>query len=384
MRLLYLPAILMILQTPVGSCRSHANMVEIEWKEPVPLPSTGDGDAIGIAGPVTGIIDDLLLVGGGANFPHGLPWEGGKKQFQQQLHLYLLTEKGACTYWKTTSFPELTSYGCSYSTSKGVVLAGGEGENGISSAVWLLEKTDTGIAVKALPALPIPLTNAAGTSIQDQLFIAGGETLTGMSNRFFSLSMNDLATGWKELPALPYPVSHAVLQARSVNSRKELILAGGRARNNTDTSQLYDETWLYSLDPETWKKLGNLPFTLAAAQAIRMKDESILLLGGEDGSTFSQVEKLLGAIQRETDSMKKAAFIHQKNELQRNHPGFRKKILVLPVDDNQWLFAGDVPFDPPVTTSLLRWNNYLLLPSGEIKAGVRSPYIQIGELNRSR
>jgi N-acetylneuraminate epimerase len=374
----------MILQIPVGSCRSSAKMVEIEWKEPITLPATEDGNSIGIAGPVTGIIDDLLLVGGGANFPQGFPWEGGSKQFQQQLHLYQLTEKGDCTFWKTGSIPELTSYGCTYSTSKGLVLAGGEGGKGISSAVWLLGKTHTGITVKALPALPIPLTNAAGTAIQDQLFIAGGETTTGMNNRFFSFSLNDPSKGWLELPSLPYAVSNAVLQARSRNGRQELILAGGRARNGTDTSKLYDETWVYSLDHKTWKKLGKLPYALAAAQVIRLEDESILLLGGDDGSTFTQVEKLLGAIQHEKDSTKRIALIHQKNELQRNHPGFRKEILVLPADESQWQFAGSVPFDAPVTTTLIRWNNYLLLPSGEVRAGIRSPYIQIGQLNRNR
>lgn len=372
----------MILQTPFGSCRSHTGIVEIEWKEPVTLPATEDGNSIGIAGPVTGIIDDLLLVGGGANFPNGLPWEGGKKQYQQHLHLYLLTEKGGCTYWKTIRFSELTSYGCSYSTSKGIVLAGGEREHGISSGVWLIGKTDTTLTVNALPALPIPLTNAAGAAIQDQLFIAGGESTTGMNNRFFSFSLNDPTKGWQELPSLPYAVSHAVLQARSRNGRQELMLAGGRARNGTDTSQLYDETWLYSLDDRTWKKLGKLPYALAAAQALRMKDESILLLGGDDGSTFTRVEKLLTAIQDERDSTKREALAQQKNELQRNHPGFRKEILVLPADESQWQFAGSVPFHAPVTTTLIRWNNFLLVPSGEVRAGIRSPYIQIGQLNR--
>lgn len=384
MRLLYLPAILMILQTPAGSCRSHARMEKIEWKEPLRLPATGDVPAIGLAGPVAGIIDNLLLVGGGANFPDGLPWEGGKKQYQEQLHLYQLSGQGNCTYWKTTSFPELTSYGCSYSTSKGIVLAGGEGKNGISSAVWLLEKTDTGIALKALPPLPIALTNAAGTTIQDQLYIAGGETTTGMNNRIFSFSFNEVSKGWLELPSLPYAVSHAVLQARSFNGSQELVLAGGRSKNGTDTSQLFDETWSYSLESRTWKKLGKLPYPLAAAQAISLWDERILVVSGDDGSTFTRVEKLLGAIQRETDSTKRLALINQKNELQRNHPGFKKEILVLDADQSEWQHAGTLPFDAPVTTSLLQWKNYVLLPSGEIRAGIRSPYIQIGQLNRSQ
>ncbi len=382
MRLLYLPAFLMILQSTLTGCRINSAQLNITWKDPVSLPDEGGVPNIGLAGPFAGILDNLLLIGGGANFPEALPWEGGRKYYQQQLHLYRLTEEGGCDYWKSKMVPELRSYGCSYSTPKGIVLAGGEGADGPDASVWLIRNSATGIEVESLPALPLPLTNAAGTSINNQLFIAGGESLTGMNKRFLRLSLDTPAKGWQELPALPYPVSHAVLQNRIVNGEEELVLAGGRSRNGSDTSELYNKTWIYSVALKRWEQAGTLPYPVAAAQAVTLADESILLIGGDDGTRFTQVEKMLGAIHQETDSILKTDLIGKKNELQRTHPGFRKEMLLLKAGESEWKLVGKLPFDPPVTTQLLRWQNQLVLPSGEIRAGVRSPFIRIGELDR--
>ena len=203
-----------------------------------------------------------------------------------------------------------------------------------------------------------------------------------MNNRFLSLSLDAPEKGWQELPALPYPVSHAVLQNRIVNGKEELVLAGGRSRNGSDTSELYDKTWIYSVALKRWEQAGTLPYPVAAAQAVTLADESILLIGGDDGARFTQVEKMLGAINQENDSSRKTDLLEKKNELQRTHPGFRKELLLLKAGEREWELAGKLPFDPPVTTQLLRWQHLLILPSGEIRAGVRSSFIRIGELDR--
>ncbi|MDA7694707.1 hypothetical protein N8817_07980, partial [Flavobacteriaceae bacterium] len=48
-------------------------------KESIPL---------GYAGMMGGAIQDLLIAAGGANFPNGLPWEGGKKEYYNTLYLF--------------------------------------------------------------------------------------------------------------------------------------------------------------------------------------------------------------------------------------------------------------------------------------------------------
>ncbi len=51
----------------------------VDWSDATQLPSQSGKPHPGLAGAVTGIHNNILLIAGGANFPDGLPWEGGKK-----------------------------------------------------------------------------------------------------------------------------------------------------------------------------------------------------------------------------------------------------------------------------------------------------------------
>ena len=42
---------------------------------------------------------------------------------------------------------------------------------------------------------------------------------------------------------------------------------------------------------------------------------------------------------------------------------------------NIWLSNGFIPFNASVTTNLVQWGDEIIIPSGEIKAGVRTPRI---------
>lgn len=81
------------------------------------------------------------------------------------------------------------------------------------------------------------------------------------------------------------------------------------------------------------------------------------------------------AINAEEDVLKKQRLIEQKNKLQSSHPGFSKEILAYNIKEDKWTIAGQISFDSPVTTTAVIWGNKVMLPSGEIKAGVRTPQI---------
>ena len=64
-----------------------------------------------------------------------------------------------------------------------------------------------------------------------------------------------------------------------------------------------------------------------------------------------------------------------------SHPGFCKEVLCYNIITDEWTVVDSIPFDTPVTTVAIKWGNEVLIPSGEIKAGVRSPYILSAKLN---
>lgn len=86
----YLPLIitkLMFLTAP--ALAQKANGISMKWEIAAELPAvSGQKIALGVAGPVTGIYKDKLFVGGGANFPIAMPWQGGVKKYHATIHIF--------------------------------------------------------------------------------------------------------------------------------------------------------------------------------------------------------------------------------------------------------------------------------------------------------
>jgi N-acetylneuraminic acid mutarotase len=97
-------------------------------------------------------------------------------------------------------------------------------------------------------------------------------------------------------------------------------------------------------------------------------------LGGDRAETFTRVEETLAAIVVAAET-EKPALINKKNKLLASHPGFSKEILRYDVESGKSVKAGLIPFPSPVTTTALIHQGMIILPSGEIRAGVRTPAI---------
>ena len=64
-------------------------MYKLQWnKIGVVAPQEGYEKNIGTAGLLKGVIDNKLVFGGGANFPGGLPVDGGTKVNHKDIYLY--------------------------------------------------------------------------------------------------------------------------------------------------------------------------------------------------------------------------------------------------------------------------------------------------------
>ena len=54
---------------------------QLVWEKVAELPRLNGQAHPGLAGCYAGHHQGVLLVAGGANFPDGMPWDGGKKQY---------------------------------------------------------------------------------------------------------------------------------------------------------------------------------------------------------------------------------------------------------------------------------------------------------------
>jgi Uncharacterized protein conserved in bacteria len=353
-----------------------AQVGQLEWHQPIELPSVQQGKPhIGLAGPITGLAGDYLLIGGGANFPDLPPWEGGAKEIHKEIFIYRKEGAGL----RLTGFDNLSvavAYAASLSLPDGLLVIGGETPDGKTAACRLIkyDSPTKKITVSDFPNLPLPLANMGAVVHGNKLFVAGGELQDGVSDRVLQLDLGNLEKGWACVGKLPYAVSHLQLLSDNQNN---LYLLGGRKGNSQSPSTLYHELWCSTDHGITWSKRADIPFSAAAGTACLLPDQGIWLLSADRGNTFHQVEALIFDAKNEANPAKRQELVDAKNRLQINHPGFGREVWRYDLHSNKWNRMGDLPSNGPVTTTAVVWDDMIILPSGEIKAGVRTPEILV-------
>ncbi len=311
-----------------------------------------------------------------------MPWLGGKKKYYDDVYVMKKIKNDSLKNYKSFKLPYAIAYAATCTTSQGVLSAGGENEKGISNKVFLIEWNNAteNISIKNLPNLPFAVTNASVAATGNMIYLAGGEMAYGVSDCFLGLNLNKVGAGWQVLPSLPKPVSHAVIVVQSNGHHDCVYLIGGRKKNVGATSDLYASVFQFNLKTAKWFEKGSLPYNLSAGTGIATGPHYIFLFGGDRGETFHKTEELIVGINNEKDEAKKSRLSEQKITLQSSHPGFSKEVLLYNTITDKWKKVGYIPFDSPVTTTAIEWNGTVLIPGGEIKAGVRTPQILAGKI----
>jgi N-acetylneuraminate epimerase len=326
------------------SCSTPSPQRRLQWSQ---LPSLPDRE--GFAGAFAGVSHDVLIVAGGANFPDKKPWEGGQKIWYDTV--FVLEHPGG--HWRLVGrLPRPLGYGISVTTPEGVVCIGGSDAQRHHATVFLLKLTDATLSVAPLPDLPFPLANAAGALVGSKIFVFGGSDVPGEKSAFNRLLTLDLAARppqWKELEPCPgqpriLPVAAALADA--------FHIAGGAApaATNGQVTRVYlRDAWRYR-PGAGWKRLADLPKpSVAAPSPAPTAGSEFFIVGGDDGSL--------------------AGF--KPPEM---HPGFPKAVLAYDSRTDSWRPAGEVPA-PRATLPTAWWQGQFVLPSGEVRPGVRSPEV---------
>ena len=360
----------------VVGCSDSQIRSGVLWGEASHLPAVSGLKNIGVAGPMTGVIQDKLIVAAGANFPDGLPWDGGKKVYQSQGYVYSIS--GSSLKLDTIfNLGAGIAYTANLSLSNSIYIAGGENETGPIDQVAKYELSERGrLQRRDLKPLPVALTNAGLAAGINEIFFVGGENAESVSDQVYSLKLDDSTADWMEYMQLPYPVSHAVVLG---NGKDKIYVIGGRKKNPNATSDIYDGLLELDLKTKTVRELTKLPVALAAGTGI-YKEGKIYVFGGDDGSTFTKVEEAIANIAKENDPLKKEELTQAKNSLQAGHPGFSKENWVYELKTDSWARLDGTEAESPVTTTAVLKENLFFIPSGEVRAGVRTDQILVGQI----
>ena len=359
----------------------HTPVQSINGKKVGEFPPTNGVPSIGLAGQSAGVFGDFMIVAGGTNFPNKLPWEGGKKVYYDDVFLYNKDARGILTFSGSHILPMNLGYAATITTEKGLVIAGGENETGVLSKVMLLRVDSKGAYnISPLPDLPIPLTNGIAVANKSLVYFIGGETVSQVSDRVFVLDLNNIQNGWTPLPPIPQPISHGVGVFFNGKKTKGIYIFGGRAKQQGGISDLYSANHFFDINTLQWSLKAPLPYELSAGTGVLDPSGRVLLFGGDRGEIFSKVEAVVAQKNKETDAWAIEALDKKRIALQSSHPGFSKEILSYSIEHDRWDSIGTLPFPTPVTTHAFFWNGFVMIPGGEVRAGVRTPNIYAAEL----
>jgi N-acetylneuraminic acid mutarotase len=295
-----------------------------------------------------GVSNGALIVAGGANFPDKRPWEGGKKTWYDTV---FVLEKTDGT-WKSLAggLPRRLGYGVSVTHGGGVVCVGGSDIDRHYADAFRLTWQDSKLVTTSLPPLPEPNANASGALVGDVLYIAGGTAKPDSMKTRKSFWKIDLAVAepkWEEL--VPCPRTGRMLAA-AAGFDGAFWLAGGvdlvPGKDGKAKRRYLTDAYRYD-DRQGWTRIADLPHSVVAPPSPAVVDStSFYLLGGDDGS------------QVDVDPAK--------------HRGFSKTILRYEPGVNKWTEVGEV-LAPRVTAPCVSWNESWVVPSGEMRPGIRSP-----------
>lgn len=368
----------------MSACTSSPvqNNIQLQWDTLPPLPDIGGKANPGVAGAFSGTSKNRLIVAGGANFPGKPAWDDGIKKYWNII--YVLPLNGDNNEWEEEAYhlPFPVAYGASVQLDNGILLVGGKNDSGYLSSVMLLQWKEDSVFIKTFPDLPAPLSGLAAARIENNIYVCGGENANGKQATFYKLNVKQLAAGWVRLPDLPQgPLSNAVLVPQSDGQQLSLYLIGGRTTADTGTV-FYSSNWKFNPVKNKWfqqqpvQDSAQRPVALAAGTAIAAGKHAILLFGGDDGILFNALAGLQRRAAREKDPVKRRYWDKKHDSLFIHHPGFNRQVLLYHTVDDSWTTLSPLPFPTQVTTHCFRYKGEIIIPSGEIRPGIRTPAVR--------
>ncbi|MEJ6580030.1 MAG: sodium/solute symporter [Akkermansiaceae bacterium] len=350
----------------------------LEWDRLPDLP-----DREGFAGVYSGVVkegdEEFLVVAGGANFPEGRPWEDGKKVYYDDIYVLPLKDGGE---WRKAEvkLPVKAGYGMSVNFRKGVILfMGGKNANGERDDLIQVSMKSGKLVLERAFTLPNKMAEGAAVMVGQRMVLIAGMEGEKTLKKAYILSAERHGWEWTQLP-WPEGARGRIYPVTGERDGK-FYLFGGRDFADSEEEKegrIFGLDWLadcWELDVAAggWRRLADLPEGRSAApsMAVPVGASSFLMLGGVTVDFL----KAQVAARPELDGQGMA------------HPGFPGSVLSYNTVTDRWAEAGSFPMEgafAPVTTPVIFWNGKVIIPTGEIKPGVRSPQVLVAEVGGTK
>ena len=358
-------------------------------------PNVGQNVQPGLAGTYTGIDDDVLIVAGGANFPDKQPWEGGMKTYYDGIFILKKNADGTVK-WEvaTTKIPYAAGYGGAISTNNGLLCFGGNTSETNISNTWFIDYIpETGkVEIRQGPELPLPLTNFAFAKVENAIYVAGGiSDLDGPStSSFYKLSLDgDRPNNWEWVLLPPWdgdPRAFAIGVGQSNGLDNCFYLFSGRNIDSQGGWKVLSDAHVFNPTTKKWQVISNIKnqeFTVMAGTAFPLGASSIIFTSGSDGTLAMKEISIKRRIEQLASRLVNGEDVGERLELARteltehlaNHPGFGNKIFGFNTISKEYYEMEEMPQTGQLTTTAVIKRGDIIVPTGEIRPGVRTPSV---------
>lgn len=343
------------------------------------LPAIDGAANPGVAGAFIGKVGDRIILAGGSNFSQGAPWEGGEKQFEDAV--YLLTPSGGaykCELVADAKLPAGVAHGCAAAAGRSLYCFGGQTADAESRAVYALTPAGNSVRVDAVGELPEGFRPAAALAYKEEIYVHG---VKDDANAFWRFS--PASAKWTELAACPGGVRSAgpAFAAQHNGRENAMYLIGGRHQKEGEFL-IYSDVWEYLPLSDRWQARGaatvdGKPVVVMYAQAVPYGSGHVLVLGGDDGRELVRRAALERAIAQAATPQEAEALRAELREAFTAHEGFSKEVLVYHAITDTWVSLGEAETGFPAVTTAVVTGDEIVIPSGEIRPGVRTPEVQV-------
>lgn len=347
----------------------------VVWEALPPVP-----DDVGFGGPFVASLegptgDSRLLVAGGANFPEGPPWEGGGKVWYADT--WVFDGQG----WAAgPPLPEPRAYGAVVHLEGKALLIGG-GDGGSATSDVLIAELDGSGAVRftAGPALPAPSQFLAAGLVDGLVIALGAQRSADASDLVratWMLDPDDLAAGWVESTPFPGRAGLKFVVAAQRNSKgKEALFVYSGEVPGAEPESLPDGGRFVPVSNELWSfEPGAEAWTQHRSPDLQRQGAHGRGLGRSAGLAWPTGQSHI-------------LFLSGVAAVPLDLPQATRSEFAADVDayhtlTDTWVRAGSMPRGV-VTTGIAPWGEGFAIASGEVRPGVRTNQVQLGQMDRA-
>ena len=358
---------------PVTNTSAH----RIDWREYGELPAPkGISSTLGISASFTGILDNYLVVGGGANFPNGHPFfDQAVKTYYSDLWLFDTNSPELSSAYHL-QLPYPVAHGALVHTEQSVLLVGGQNAQGAISTIVEVSVVAGQPTIKHWGELPFGWHSGAAAWYKGELYLFGGER-NGQASASVC-RFNQQTAQCQELASIPGP---ARVQFPAQQIADNLYVFGGIDAKSTSNNFSRTDAYAFNLQTLQWTQLADVsyqqqPFSVSGGAAVALNADEIMLLGGVELKLFNNTLAQFAKLQGDELHQFKTRYFHLTSE----EINFSRRQLVFNTRANLWYaLAEQVPFTGgagPLT--LAKTAQHIYWVGGETKPGVRSPFVYRG------